>query len=115
MSPFSHLIKGVHDRLTERGFNVVDKMPETYKKPIVVIGSHFDAANKHKGMGSYYKTEIQIDYFIAVSDVGRYDLEDTVYKIKQAIDIQDVTSRVLIDKSLQREMYHVVLQVTDYL
>ena len=114
MSPISRLIKDYYDRLVAAGYDVIDISPRQYKSPVIAIGSHDDDAASHKNGAATFKTTIQIDYFCD-TEVGRYAIEDEVCRIKNTLRQRNITSRLMIDKSLQKELYHVVFEVSTYI
>lgn len=113
MSPIAQSIKSYKDRLVADGYDVVDRMPKQYTSPVIVIGSHDDDAASHKNGAATFKTTFQIDYFCD-TDTGRYAIEDEVCRIKNTLRERNITSRLMIDKVLQKELYHVVFEVITY-
>lgn len=95
------------------------KLPDLDQaEPFVSFGSHFDDDSRTgKHGGEIVTTDLQLDMYYPID--SRIELEDAIYRVKSAIKQSThkttrITSQVLIDNSIGRELYHVVFIVTAY-
>jgi len=87
---------------------------ETFPEPFIVIGSHSDDDSVSAKIGkAIVQTDIQIDVFYPKK--SRAAVEDILYKVKSCLGrTQSIESNILIDNSIGREVYHIVIHLKDY-
>ncbi|MBZ6004094.1 hypothetical protein KII95_08740 [Leuconostoc gelidum subsp. aenigmaticum] len=119
-SPMAQLLINIFSKLKSGTIPVYNLLPESdTPEPFLVLGSHMDDDQLTARNGrETVTTELQIDLFYSIND--RLALENDIYLIKstitQATDrITRVTSQILVDNSIGRDVYHVIFSVTAYI
>ncbi len=114
-SPMTEFLKNIEIRLKELGMPIYFKLPGSeVPEPFVVIGNHFDDDSMSAKTGpAIVSTNLQIDIFL--SDKDRAVAEDTSYQVKALLGRRkNITSDILVDNSIGRQVYHIIINVTDY-
>ncbi len=117
-SPLAKLISELkHIMSSETNIPVYFTLPnETVSEPFIVIGQHNDSDNASPKVGKEVQNiTLQIDLFYPMN--SRIKLENDMYGIKSAVyrsseRITSINNQVLIDNSVGRDIYHVVMRIT---
>lgn len=115
-SPNSIFLRGISDGLKTTGIPVYFKLPDkSVIEPFYVIGNHFDNDSPSAKTGrAIVDTELQVDLFYPTG--SRVDVEEAIFKTKASISRRrNITSTILIDDSIGREVYHVVFKINDFI
>lgn len=119
-SPMAQLLIDIFSKLKSGTIPVYNLLPESdTPEPFLVLGSHMDDDQLTARNGrETVTTELQIDLFYSIND--RLALENDTSSIKSAITqatdrITRVTSQILVDNSIGRDVYHVIFSVTAYI
>jgi len=116
MSPYVKFLKGVSEPLKALGYPIYFKLPgPEVKEPFIVIGSHVDDDSATAKMGpSIISADLQIDIFLPAGD--RALAEEVTYRARMLLGRrQRVLSDIRIDKTIGREVYHVIIKIEDYI
>lgn len=108
-------LKSLETGLKKLEIPILYKLPdESYPEPFIVIGGHSDDDSQSAKIGAaVVLTDVQIDVYHPMT--GRTGIEDLLYKVKACLGRpQSVTSEILIDDSIGREVYHIVIQLKNY-
>lgn len=116
-APLAKLISGLKNVVSSKtDIPVYLTLPdENVLEPFIVIGQHSDSDDATPKAGKEVQNiSLQIDLFYPMN--SRIKLENDMYHIKSAIyrssdRIISVNNQVLVDNSVGRDIYHVVMNV----
>lgn len=118
--PMTKLLIDLYSGLNVGSISVFNNLPSSdVPEPFIVLGAHMDDDQLSARNGpETVTTDIQIDLFYPTND--RLALEIDISKVKRLIKqtsdrITRVTSRMIIDNSIGRDVYHVIFTVTAYI
>lgn len=119
-APMAQLLIDIYSKLGTGTIPVYNTLPASdVMEPFIVLGPHIDddQLTAHNGLETL-TTDLQVDLFYSTDD--RLALETDIYTvkslIKQATDrITRVTSQMLTDNSIGRDVYHVIFTITAYI
>ena len=114
-SPMTEYLKSLETGLKKLDIPILYKLPdESYPEPFIVIGNHSDDDSPSAKIGAaVVLTDIQIDVFHKMT--GRAAIEDLLYKVKSCLGRpKSINSDILIDNSIGREVYHIVINLKNY-
>lgn len=114
-SPMTEYLKKLETRLKKLEIPILFELPdEDYPEPFIVIGNHNDDDSQSAKIGlAVVLTDVQIDVYHPKT--GRTGIEDLLYKIKACLGRpQSISSDILIDNSIGREVYHIVIHLKNY-
>lgn len=121
MTPVLFFLKTLKENIYQKtSMDVFYQLPElSVSEPFVVLGSTFnDDSYSPKSGQAVQKVSLQVDLFLSLEN-GRLYAESDTQEIKRIIqqqpEVVNITSRTLIDKSIGRDIYHVILDVTAFL
>lgn len=115
-SPMTEFLRDIQERLKQLNIPVYQRLPGSeVPEPFVVIGQHSDDDTPSAKSGpAIVSTNLQIDIFI--SDADRATAEDMTYQVKGLLGRRNnITSEILVDNTIGRQVYHIVINVTDYI
>lgn len=113
-SPMTEYLKKISDKLLTTEIPVEFKLPdESVKEPFYVVGAHAgDDSPSAKFGPAIVDTSLQIDLYYPIN--SRTNLEEAIFKTKAALN-KRMTHQVMIDRSIGREVYHVVFRIRNYI
>ena len=114
-SPMTEFLRDIQERLKLLSIPIYQKLPGSeVPEPFVVIGQHSDDDTPSAKSGpAIVNTNLQIDVFI--SDADRAIAEDMAYQVKSLLGRRkNITSEILVDNTIGRQVYHIIINVTDY-
>lgn len=115
-SPNTEFLKAISEGLKTTGIPVKFRLPDKkVQEPFFVIGNRIDDDSKSAKFGAaIVDAELQVDLFYPIS--SRTNLEEAIFQAKAALgNRMRITSQILIDDSIGREVYHVVFKITDFI
>lgn len=115
-SPNTQFLLGIKTGLSQTGIPVHFKLPsKDVLEPFYVVGNHLDNDSLSAKFGkAIVDVDLQIDLFYPID--SRTELEEAIFKTKQALgNRRGITSHILIDNSIGREVYRVIFNVRDFI
>lgn len=118
-TPLAQLLIDIYNGLNVGDIPVYTMLPSPETpEPFLVVGNHIDDDAPSGRTGEVVTSDIQIDLFYPTLD--RLSLENDVYLAKKLIKnssdrVTRVTSNILTDNSVGRDVFHVVYQVTAFI
>ena len=114
-SPTTKLLKDLRKRLESLGIPIHFKLPDTsVEEPFLVIGGIISDTSKTAQTGFIIEdSAVQIDIFLP-GNKSRGHAENIKYQAIRLLGRSArITSSILMDNSIGREVYHIVIKTTE--
>ncbi|WP_208422099.1 hypothetical protein [Latilactobacillus fragifolii] len=112
-SPMTEYLHDIQEKLEPLEYPIYFRLPnDSVQEPFIVVGNHADDDYLSAKSDLVIETNLQIDIFLP--DSSSTDLEDILYTAKTLLGRrQNITSQVLVDNSIGRQVFHIVITIKD--